>query len=240
MVTEIDPETHAMLARNHWRTGFDTRVAFADLAGRQQSWTADRKEFLGRNGTLEHPAALETSAPFTNHVGGGFDPCGALQTKLDLAPHSEIEIAFFLGEATTEEVLSLVTRYRATDLDAIFREVTRGWDDVLGTVQVRTPDRAMDVLLNRWLMYQTLACRVWARSGFYQASGAYGFRDQLQDVMALSVSAPQVTRAHLLRAAGRQFVAGDVQHWWLPPAGKGSARAFPTIGSGCRTPRHSM
>ena len=222
VVTEIDPQTRAMLARNHWRTGFDTRVAFADLAGRQQSWTADRKEFLGRNGTLDHPVALETSAPLTNQVGGGFDPCGALQTRLDLAPHGATEIAFFLGEAATrEEALSLVTRYRAADLDAVFRDVTRGWDNVLATVQVKTPDRAMDILLNRWLLYQTLACRVWARAGFYQASGAYGFRDQLQDVMALSVSAPQVTRAHLLRAAGRQFVAGDVQHWWLPPAGQG-------------------
>ena len=222
VVTEIDPQTHVMLARNHWRTGFDTRVAFADLAGRQQSWTGDRKEFLGRNGTLDHPIALETSAPLTNQVGGGFDPCGALQTRLDLAPHAATEIAFFIGEAaTSEEALSLVTRYRAADLDAVFRDVTRGWDNVLATVQVKTPDRAMDILLNRWLMYQALACRVWARAGFYQASGAYGFRDQLQDVMALSVSAPQVTRAHLLRAAGRQFVAGDVQHWWLPPAGQG-------------------
>ncbi|MEO7889700.1 MAG: glucoamylase family protein [Vicinamibacterales bacterium] len=222
VVTEIDPGTRAMLARNHWRTGFDGRVAFADLAGRQTSWTADRKEFLGRNGTLEHPAALDTSAPLTNRVGGGLDPCGALQTKIDLAPHGDAEIVFFLGEAATrEDAISLVTRYRTADLDATLRDVTRGWDEVLNTVQVKTPDRAMDVLLNRWLLYQTLASRVWARAGFYQASGAYGFRDQLQDVMALCVSAPQVTRAHLLRAAARQFVEGDVQHWWLPPAGQG-------------------
>jgi cyclic beta-1,2-glucan synthetase len=222
VVTEIDPQTHVMLARNHWRTGFDGRVAFADLAGRQRSWTADRKEFLGRNGTLDHPFALESSAPLTNHVGGGLDPCGALQTRLDLAPRGAAEISFFLGEAATkEEALSLVTRYRAADLDAVLRDVTTGWDTVLDTVQVKTPDRAMDVLLNRWLLYQTLACRVWARSGFYQASGAYGFRDQLQDVMALSVSTPPETRAHLLRAAARQFVEGDVQHWWVPPDGPG-------------------
>ena len=212
-----------MLARNHWRTEFDTRVAFADLAGRQQSWTGDRKEFLGRNGTLDHPTALETSAPLTNQVGGGFDPCGALQTTIRSARRTARSRSRFFSARPRprEEALSLITRYRAADLDAVFRDVTRGWDDVLGTVQVTTPDRAMDILLNRWLLYQTLACRVWARAGFYQASGAYGFRDQLQDVMALSVSAPDVTRAHLLRAAARQFVEGDVQHWWLPPAGQG-------------------
>jgi cyclic beta-1,2-glucan synthetase len=222
VVTEIDPETHTMLARNHWATGFGTRVAFADLGGRQQSWTGDRKAFLGRNGTLDRPASLTDRTPLTNAVGGGFDPCGALQTVLDLEPDWVGEIVFFLGEAATkEDALSLVTRYRAADLDAVFSTATDVWQRILGTVQVKTPDRAMDVLLNHWLLYQTLACRVWARAAFYQASGAYGFRDQLQDVMALCVSMPQVTREHVLRAAGRQFVEGDVQHWWLPPSGQG-------------------
>jgi cyclic beta-1,2-glucan synthetase len=222
VATEVDPETHTMLARNHWSTAFGTRVAFADLGGRQQSWTGDRKEFLGRNGTLDRPAALANGTPLTNQVGGGLDPCGALQTTLELEPNGAAEIVFFLGEATTKaEALSLVAHYRTADLDAVLSAATGAWQAVLGTVQVTTPDRAMDVLLNRWLLYQTLACRVWARAAFYQASGAYGFRDQLQDVLALSVSMPQVTRAHLLRAAARQFVEGDVQHWWLPPAGQG-------------------
>ncbi len=222
VVTEVDPEAHTMLARNHWNSGFGTRVAFADLGGRQQSWTGDRKEFLGRNGTLDRPAALAGGSPLTNRVGGGLDPCGALQTALVLEPNGVTEIVFFLGEAaSTAEALSLITRYRAADLDAVFSAATRVWDDVLGAIHVHTPDRAMDLLLNRWLLYQTLACRVWARAALYQASGAYGFRDQLQDVMALTVSKPQITRAHILRAAARQFVEGDVQHWWLPTLGRG-------------------
>jgi cyclic beta-1,2-glucan synthetase len=222
VVTEIDPDAGAMLARNPWSTEFGGRVAFADLAGRQVSWTGDRTEFLGRNGSLTQPAALVGHAPLSNRVGAGFDPCGALQAPLEIEPDGVVEIVFFLGEAATKaEALSLAARYRRADLDAVLRTVTEHWEAVLGTVQVTTPDRSMDLLLNRWLLYQTLACRVWARSAFYQASGAYGFRDQLQDVMALAVSQPALTRAHLLRAAARQFVEGDVQHWWLPPSGQG-------------------
>ncbi|HXQ20374.1 MAG TPA: hypothetical protein VN812_01785 [Candidatus Acidoferrales bacterium] len=222
IVTEIDAETGALLARNHWRTEGGDRVAFADLAGRQIAWTGDRSEFLGRNGTLAHPAALAGDAPLSNRVGAGLDPCGVLHTQLELKANATVEIVFFLGEAATAvDARALITRYRTADLDAVFRAVTRHWDDVLGAVQVKTPDRSMDILLNRWLLYQTLACRLWARSAFYQASGAYGFRDQLQDVMALAVAQPALTRAHLLRAAARQFVEGDVQHWWLPPSGQG-------------------
>jgi cyclic beta-1,2-glucan synthetase len=222
VATEIDPDTGALLARNPWRTGFGHRVAFADLGGRQLAWTGDRSEFVGRNGTLEDPAALRSDDPLSGRVGAGMDPCGALQTWLDLEPHGAAEIVFFLGEAASNaEAIALVTRYRRADLDAVLREVGEHWDTVLGTVQVRTPDRSLDLLLNRWLLYQTLACRVWARSAFYQASGAYGFRDQLQDGMALAVSQPERTREHLLRAAARQFVAGDVQHWWLPHSGQG-------------------
>jgi cyclic beta-1,2-glucan synthetase len=222
VVTEIDAATGAMLARNHWSAEFGSRVAFADLAGRQLAWTGDRTEFLGRDGSLDHPAALERATPLSNRVGGGLDPCGALQTRVELGPNETAEIVFFLGEAATKaEANDLITRYRAADLDEALRAVTRLWDDVLGAVQVKTPDRSMDVLLNRWLLYQTLSCRVWARAAFYQASGAYGFRDQLQDVMALCAAKPEVTREHLLRAAARQFVEGDVQHWWLPPSGQG-------------------
>ena len=128
----------------------------------------------------------------------------------------------FLGEARARKTReALIARYRTADLDDVLSEVRRHWDDVLGAVQVKTPDRAMDIMLNGWLLYQTLACRIWARSAFYQASGAYGFRDQLQDGMALVVAQPALTREHLLRAAARQFVEGDVQHWWLPHSGQG-------------------
>jgi cyclic beta-1,2-glucan synthetase len=222
VVTEIDAATEAMLARNPWRTAFGARVAFADIAGRQQTWTGDRTEFLGRNGMLDHPAALSTAAPLSNWTGAGRDPCGALQTHIELEPQGATEIVFFLGEAETKTAAqSLVTRYRSADLNAVLEAVTQHWDGVLGAVEVKTPDRSLDILLNRWLLYQTLACRLWARSAFYQAGGAYGFRDQLQDGMALAVARPAVTRAHLLRAASRQFAEGDVQHWWLPQSGQG-------------------
>ncbi len=222
VVTAIDPETGAMLVGNRWNNDFGQRVAFADLAGRQLSWTGDRSEFLGRNGTLDQPAALAITIPLSNRVGAGLDPCGALQTRLELKANGTAEVVFLLGETATEaEAQSLLNTYRAADLDAVLAAVVHLWDDVLGAVQVTTPDRSIDLLLNRWLLYQTLACRVWARAAFYQASGAYGFRDQLQDVMALCVSKPEVTREHLLRAAARQFVEGDVQHWWLPESGRG-------------------
>ncbi|HEV8617073.1 MAG TPA: glucoamylase family protein [Methylomirabilota bacterium] len=222
VVTEIEASTGAMLARNPWSADFGTRVAFADLGGTQTAWTGDRTEFLGRHGTADHPAALERSERLSGRVGPGLDPCGALQTTVELAPGARAEIVFFLGEATSRAAaIELIVRYRAADLDACVRAVTSFWDDVLGTVQVTTPDRAMDVLLNRWLLYQTIACRLWARSAFYQAGGAYGFRDQLQDVLAVTVARPQLARQQVLRAAARQFAEGDVQHWWHPPTGRG-------------------
>ena len=166
----------------------------------------------------------------SKRVGAGLDPCCALQTHLDLAIDETVEVVFFMGQAANAtEAQALLLRYRSEDLDAVFRTVLQHWDEVLEVVQVKTPDRSLDILLNRWLLYQTLVCRMWARSAFYQASGAYGFRDQLQDGMALTLSRPDLTREHLLRAAGRQFIEGDVQHWWLPSAEDGSS------GPGVRT-----
>ncbi|HTE38043.1 MAG TPA: glycosyl hydrolase family 65 protein, partial [Reyranella sp.] len=205
-----------------WNIDHGSRVAFADLAGKQTGWTGDRGEFIGRNGTTGNPAALSDIHSLSQRVGAGLDPCAALQTTIELERDSVTEIAFFLGQASdTDQARTLIDRYRSIDLSAVNREATTFWNNTLDTIQVRTPDRALDILLNGWLLYQTLACRYWARSAFYQASGAYGFRDQLQDVMSLMVAKPDLARAHILRAAARQFIEGDVQHWWFPPAGQG-------------------
>ena len=222
VMTEIDPQTGAMFAQNAWSNDFGDQVAFADLSGLQTAWTGDRAEFIGRDGTLARPLGLSQGAKFSNRTGAGLDPCGALQTRVTLDTAGMIDVVFFLGEAANRAAAqALITKYRGADLDAVLAAVTEQWDGVTGVVQVKTPDRALDILVNSWLPYQTLACRIWARAGFYQASGAYGFRDQLQDVMALCVSRPDLTRAHLMRAAARQFCEGDVQHWWLPETGRG-------------------
>jgi cyclic beta-1,2-glucan synthetase len=222
VATEIDVATGAMFARNPWSAAFGSWVALADLGGRQTGWTGDRREFIGRNGTLVNPAGLSGAIPLSKTTGAGLDPCSALTTTVKLAPGESIELVIIIGQAASaEDAQTLIERYRAADLDVLQSEIARYWGDFLGAVQVKTPDRSMDIMLNGWLLYQTLACRIWARSAFYQSSGAYGFRDQLQDGTALVASRPAMTREHLLRAAARQFVEGDVQHWWLPHSGQG-------------------
>jgi cyclic beta-1,2-glucan synthetase len=222
IITEMDSASGALFARSAWNGDFGGRIAFADLAGRQSSFTADRTEFFGRNGGPERPAALETSRPLGRKTGAALDPCAALQTVIELRAGARVEIIFFLGQTESKEkARDLLNRYRAADLNQVFRDVLHQWDDTLSAVQVNTPDQSMDVILNRWLLYQTLSSRVWARAAFYQLSGAYGFRDQLQDVMALTVSQRAVSREQILRAAAHQFPEGDVQHWWHPPSGRG-------------------
>ncbi len=222
IVTELDAETFALTSRNPWSVDFHARVGFMDMGGRQQCCTGDRGEFIGRHGSLAEPAALLGASQLSNRVGGGYDPCGATQCRFTLRPGEDTEIVLTLGqEASKSGALALIKRYRDLDLDAAFRAVADFWQRTLGALQVRTPDRSMDLLQNGWLLYQTLACRLWARTAFYQSSGAYGYRDQLQDVMALCVAQPAVAREHILRAASRQFAAGDVQHWWLPMSGQG-------------------
>ena len=222
VVTDMDPATGAMFARNCWNGEFEKPVAFADLGGRQTSWTGDRLEFLGRNASLDHPESLERGQGFSGRTGAGLDPCAALQTIVELDPGERIEVLFLLGQGESrQESRALIERYRAIPCDQVLADVQEHWDDLLGTIQVKTPDRSMDLMLNRWLLYQTLSCRIWARSALYQSSGAYGFRDQLQDVLALASIRPDILRAHLLRAAARQFKEGDAQHWWHPPSGRG-------------------
>jgi cyclic beta-1,2-glucan synthetase len=220
--TETDATTGAIFARNPSNIACGSRVAFADMRGAQCDWTGDRREFIGRNRTLANPAALASASPLSNKVGAALDPCAAMRTKLELQPGSVAEVVFFLGEAATrEDARAAILAIRAADLDALEADIARSWDEILSAIEVKTPDRAMDLMLNGWLPYQTLTCRIWARSAFYQASGAYGFRDQLQDGMALAAARPDLTREHLLRAAARQFAEGDVQHWWLPHSGQG-------------------
>jgi cellobiose phosphorylase len=222
VMTARDVRTGALFARNPWRSDFGDRVAFLDLCGLQHSMSGDRCAFLGPLGTVGQPAALQDSTPLSDRVGAGIDPCGALQTRIELPPHTQIDLVMLLGDAAGEtQAQALIEKYRAVAIEQVLIDVGAQWRGVLDTIQVRTPNRAMDILLNDWLLYQALGCRVWARTAYYQASGAYGFRDQLQDIMALCVSRPDLAREHLLRAAGRQFAEGDVQHWWLPPAGAG-------------------
>ena len=222
LVTEVDQATGAILARSAMNGEFGGRIAFADLAGKQISYTADRTEFLGRNGTAQRPLGLEPGHMLSGKVGAGLDPCAALQAPVELRAGGSAEVVFFLGQTENrEQARELVRRYRTKNLDQALLETTGRWDEILDAVQVTTPDRAMDLLTNRWLLYQTLSSRVWARAGFYQLSGAFGFRDQLQDIMALATARREIAREQILLAASRQFVAGDVQHWWHPPSGRG-------------------
>ena len=220
--TAVDSATRVMTAWNPWSEDFNHAAAFLDMRGKQASWTGDRREFLGRNGSPDRPAALASDRPLSGSTGAGHDPCGAMQMIVEIAAGAAVECDVILGQGDSiEAAQDLARTYRDADMDKRFAEVTGFWDGVLGKIQVKTPDRAMDLMLNRWLLYQSLSCRMWGRAGFYQVSGAYGFRDQLQDSLALCATRPDLARAQILRAAGRQFAEGDVQHWWLPESGKG-------------------
>jgi cyclic beta-1,2-glucan synthetase len=222
VISEHDARTGALLARSAFPGEFGGRIAFSDLAGKQTAWTGDRVEFLGRNGHRAHPRGQTRGTNLSGRTGAGFDPCAALRAPLDVPARGRAEITWTLGQGEgREHATFLVERWRAADLDAALAEVTASWDVLLGDVEVETPDPAANLVANRWLLYQTLSCRVWARAGFYQAGGAFGFRDQLQDVMALCHARPELVREHLLRAAAHQFPEGDVQHWWHPPLGRG-------------------
>jgi cyclic beta-1,2-glucan synthetase len=222
VVSEFDPASETLLARNSWNEDFAGRIAFVAASEKLHGLTADRAEFLGRHGSYAAPAAMGRIG-LENTVRAGLDPCAALQVHVDLAAGATAHVHFVLGQAEQrDEALGLVRKYRdRAAVTASRADVDRHWDAVLGAVTVRTPDPALDVMLNRWLLYQVLASRFWGRTGYYQSGGAFGFRDQLQDVAALVQAAPTLSRVHILEAARHQFETGDVLHWWHPPAGAG-------------------
>jgi cellobiose phosphorylase len=225
--TEVDQKTGALIARNFDNTEFPDRIVFLDVNDPSRTITGDRKEFIGRNGSLSEPAALKR-ARLSGRVGAALDPCGAIQVNFDLEVGQERETSFRLGVGrNTRDVQDMVRRFRMADSSRTALEgVWSYWRRTLGAVNVETPDPAVNMMANGWLLYQTMGCRLWGRTGFYQSGGAYGFRDQLQDSMALVHAEPALTREHLLRAAARQFKEGDVQHWWHPPAGRGVRTHF--------------
>lgn len=222
VITEVDRQTGSLFARNPYNVEFGNRVAFFNVDHATRTVSGDRTEFLGRNGTLGHPASMGRSR-LSGRTGAALDPCGAIQVAFDLDDGEEREIVFTLGSGqNANDATSLARRFRdSTAAREALEGVWRYWNNTLGAVLVETPDQSINFLANGWLLYQTIACRLWGRSGYYQSGGAFGFRDQLQDAMALIHAEPRLLREHLLICAGRQFSEGDVQHWWHPPSGRG-------------------
>jgi len=231
IITEYDEASGALLARNVYQQTFRDRYGFLGIwtGGPEldRSWTGDRAEFIGRNQSLSFPAALKRKR-LSNSTGAAYNPCGAMQVKLYLPPRGERTVNILVGAATSkEQVRELMQKYgRRTGVEAAYQKVRKYWSDLLGRVQVTTPDRSFDLLLNNWLLYQTVSCRLWARSAFYQAGGAYGYRDQLQDALALLHVRPGFTRNQILLHAARQYREGDVQHWWHEETGYGIRTRF--------------
>jgi len=221
VVTELDP-TGALMARNAYSIEFPGHVAFFDIDNAQRTISGDRTEFIGRNASLRKPAAMSRQS-LSGRLGAGLDPCGAIQVPLELADGESRDIIFRLGVGQDRaEAVRLVERFRRNgSARTSFETMQLRWRRLLGAISVRSPDPALDVLSNGWLLYQVISCRLWGRSGFYQSGGAFGFRDQLQDAMALVHADASLLRDQLILSASRQFVEGDVQHWWHPPAGRG-------------------
>lgn len=222
VVTRWDDEMKVLLARNRFHPEYGDRIAFAAINPTPSSYSGDRTSFVGRNRTLSSPAAMDRVG-LSRRVGAGFDPCAALQVMLELAPGEKADVTCLVGQAAAyDEVQKLVLTYRErAALETALSRTKTWWDDLLGTIEVHTPELAADFLINRWLLYQSLSSRMWGRSAFYQSGGAFGFRDQLQDAMAFLHAYPGLAREQILLAASRQFKEGDVQHWWHPPSGVG-------------------
>ena len=223
VITEIDATTGAIIARNPYNNEFSDRVAFVATSAETRTWTCDRQEFIGRNGSLARPAAM-LRTNLSGASGAGLDPCAAMQTDLEIQPDETREIIFLLGsESSLENAKGSVSRFsQKRVVEEEFNRVREFWDKTTGAIQVKTPDESLNLMMNRWLVYQSLSCRFWARTAFYQSSGAFGFRDQLQDALALVYTRPDLARAHILHAAAHQFKEGDVQHWWHEPSNAGT------------------
>jgi cyclic beta-1,2-glucan synthetase len=225
--TRVDGRTGALLATNPYNAEMGAWTAFAGCYGPERSFTGDRAEFYGRNGSRQSPMCLSHTR-LSNKVGAGLDPCAGFQCALDIPAGQEREVVFVLGAGHNErEAMETLAKHRGNEgAKRALEAVWRFWDQMLGAVTVETPEPALDVMLNHWVVYQTLVCRMWARSGFYQSGGAYGFRDQLQDAMAMVHTAPWLLREQVITCASRQFKEGDVQHWWHPPGGQGVRTHF--------------
>lgn len=222
IIPKYEPKHDCLLAHNPASPDFSERTAFLTANTHSHCFTADRTEFLGRAGTYASPAGLRRIG-LERRINPGEDPCAAFQVHIDMLPGGMNEVYFVLGQGKNrEEALALVQKYHQPAFVGAALERTRVfWDSLLGTIQVRTPEPAADILLNHWLLYQSLSCRVWGRSAFYQPSGAFGFRDQLQDVLAVLPIDPSIARGQIINAAQHQFKEGDVMHWWHPPFNRG-------------------
>ena len=228
LVSDYDRDSNTFLVQNTYQEEFAGRIGFLTVFGAPvTSYTGDRTEFIGRNRSLADPLGLKLEL-LSETVGAGLDTCSAMHLNVSLSPGESKTITFLLGEAENrQEVEEIIANYGESEkVKQAFEEVTDYWNELLGTVQVSTPDMSMNLLLNRWLIYQTVVCRLWARSAFYQSGGAYGFRDQLQDVMSLVYTTPQATRDQIILHSGHQFIEGDVQHWWHASKGKGIRTKF--------------
>jgi cyclic beta-1,2-glucan synthetase len=227
IVADIEDQQSAVFARNSFNNEFAERIVFVSTSEARCTMTCDRKEFIGRNGSLAHPAALRRVG-LSGRDGAGLDPCAAIQAQIELAPGEAREIVFLLGQAgSIGQAREINSRFRSVQaVNEALEHVLNFWDQTLSTVEIKTPDASLDTLVNRWLLCQVLACRVRGRSAFYQSSGAFGFRDQLQDVMTLVYARPEVAREQILRAASRQFKEGDVLHWWHEPSARGVRTRF--------------
>ena len=220
--TEVDADSGALFAKNPYNTEFSNRVAFFDVDYVKKSFTADRTEFIGRNGTLQNPDAM-SRIKLSGKIGIALDPCAAIQVPFEMADGEEQEIIFRLGAGKDiNDASAIAKQFRGSSAaNDSLEKVKNYWKNTVGALQVETPDKAINLITNGWLTYQTLSSRLWGRSGFYQSGGAFGFRDQLQDVLSLLHTRPELARAQILLCASHQFKEGDVQHWWHPPVGRG-------------------